>query len=282
MKFIPKELNDNVNVNVSHKSPLKEFFLLLAALLGIILLIYIGLGFAVDLIVPNMPPEIEDKLGRMYTGFYKSKADESLEPAEVEIQNVLNGLVEYLPTQQDYKVYLIPTPRPNALALPGGNIVITTALFEEIESENELAYILAHELGHFANRDHLRGLGRGLVFFVISTALFGADSSASQFVQNALLNAEMKFSQQQEPKADLFALELLNKRYGHVGGATDFFQKISEKEKGARFLYFFSSHPLSENRVKTLEQRITQQGYVLGESIPLNQTLKTIKQRNEK
>ena len=45
----------------------------------------------------------------------------------------------------------------NAVALPGGNIVVFAGLLKEIKSENELAMILGHELGHFAHRDHLRG-----------------------------------------------------------------------------------------------------------------------------
>jgi Zn-dependent protease with chaperone function len=145
--------------------------------------------------------------------------------------------------------------------LPGNNIIITTALIEGLESENELAFVLAHELGHFANRDHLRGLGRGLVLLTISTILFGADSSVSQVLENSLQNVEMKFSQNQEKKADLFALRLLNERYGHVGGAIDFFEKLKKKEKGGRFLYFFATHPHSLERIRYLKQEIAARGY---------------------
>jgi Zn-dependent protease with chaperone function len=91
---------------------------------------------------------------------------------------MLDGLAEDIPfnessRQQDmqYKIHIIPDPRINAMALPGGNIVVFSALIKETGSENELAFVLAHELGHFANRDHLRGLGRRLLLLTASAAL---------------------------------------------------------------------------------------------------------------
>jgi predicted Zn-dependent protease len=272
VRFVPKELNKNVNI--SAEPPLKEFFLLLIALLGIVLCIYIGLGFAVDLIVPRLPTEIETRLGRMYSRLYEGKKDEKSQAVEAEIQRILDGLAAELSYPQPYKVHLVSAQRANALALPGGNIIITSALIKEIDSENALAFVLAHELGHFANRDHLRGLGRGLVFVTISSILFGADSSVSQILQNSLQNVEMKFSQHQEKKADLFALALLNRRYGHIAGATDFFQSMKKKEKGGRFLYYFASHPHSQERINILEQEIVKMGYARKESIPLDRNLK--------
>jgi predicted Zn-dependent protease len=268
VKFIPKELKDNVNI--SSRSSLKEFFLLLSALLGIILLVYIGLGFAVDLIVPRLPPGVEMRLGRMYSRLYEGNKDKTSQEAETKIQRILDGLVKEASFQQPYRVHLVSDPKANALALPGGNIVLTSALIKEIESENELAFVLAHELGHFANRDHLRGLGRGLVFLTISTALFGADSSVSQILQNSLQNVEMGFSRGQERRADLYALRLLNKRYGHVSGAIDFFKRLKKKEIGCRLLYYFTSHPCSQDRIDALEQEIIRSGYLLGDVVPLN------------
>ncbi|MGA1826185.1 MAG: hypothetical protein ACMUIP_16135 [bacterium] len=61
MHYTAKELEGNVNI--SKISPAKEFFFLLGALLGILLSIYILLGFAVDIIAPKVPPEIEERLG---------------------------------------------------------------------------------------------------------------------------------------------------------------------------------------------------------------------------
>jgi len=68
--------------------------------------------------------------------------------------------------------------------------------------------VLAHELGHFANRDHLKGLGRGLILWIISAGILGQDNAITDLAGRSLIGVQMKFSQAQETKADLFALEL--------------------------------------------------------------------------
>ena len=280
MKYTQKELKGNVNV--SRTSPIKEFFILSGGILGVILVIYIVLGFAVDFVVSRLPTDVEQSLGRLYSGMYENAKKT---PAEIRLQQILDELVKQLPTGDVpqphgkllYKVHLVPNSQVNAMALPGGNIVVFTALIKEVESENEMAFVLAHELGHFANRDHLRGLGRRLVLLVISTTLLGADNSATEFLRNSLLNVEMKFSQRQEREADQWALDLLNNRYGHVSGATDFFEKMSKRDKRGRILYYFATHPYPEDRVQVLEKQIQDNGYLLKEKVPLDEVFRDIK-----
>lgn len=274
MKYTPKELKENVNI--SRTSPIREFFLLLGGVLGVILIVYIALGFAVDIVVTKLSPEIEQSLGRLYSKIYENTEETT---TGIQLQEILDGLAKELPKGElQYKVHLVANSLINAMALPGGNIVVFSGLIKEVKSENELAFVLAHELGHFANRDHLRGLGRRLVLLTISIALLGGDSSAANFLMNSLLNVEMKFSQHQEKMADLWALDLLNRRYGHVSGATDFFEKMSKKEKKGRILYYFATHPYPENRVKTLEEQIREKGYLVlvKEKIPLDEVFKDI------
>lgn len=157
--------------------------------------------------------------------------------------------------------------------MPGGNIIVFSGLIDSVESENELAFVLAHELGHFTHKDHLRGLGRGLVLLMSSISLFGSDSFITGFIMNSLSNVEMKFSQRQERMADLWALDLLNRRYGHIGGAIDFFEKMAKKEKKGRFLYFFATHPYPQSRVRALKEQIQSKGYLVKEKILLRKKI---------
>ena len=271
MKYTPRELKDNVNI--SWTSPLKELFLLLGGVLGIVLLVYIALGFAVDVVVKKLPAEIEKDLGGLYSGMYENTEKT---PAGLRLQQILDELVKQLPERElQYKARLVHGSRANALALPGGNVIIFSALIKEIDSENTLAFVLAHELGHFANRDHLRGLGRRLVLLFFSVALLGTDSSVTNFIMSSVINVEMKFSQRQEKMADLFALDLLNRRYGHVSGATDFFERMSKKEKMSHILYYFTTHPYPESRVGILNEKIKEKGYAMKEKIPLNDSFKS-------
>ncbi len=252
MKYTSQEIKDNVNVSVG--SPLKEFGVTVLKLLGVLLAVYIILGLALDFITPRISVKLEQKIGNLLTLQLKNKKNPE---GEDKLQKILDKLLANasLPSL-DYRVHITEAKEINALAWPGGNIVVLSPLLSEVKSENEIAMVLAHELGHFAHRDHLRGLGRGLVLIVLSTVTLGADSPVSRFIGNALSNVEMQFSQKQEKSADLFAVDLLYKSYGNAAGATDFLKKISARRKLSRFFFFFYSHPYSPNRVRAIEERI--------------------------
>lgn len=151
----------------------------------------------------------------------------------------------------------------NAFAAPGGLILITTGLLDQVESENELAFVLGHELGHFRHRDHLRSMGRGLgasISLAFLSAMVGADVSSLGWLQEL---ANLRFSRRQERLADDWGLELTAKRYGHVAGATDFFERLPRAEsslaRGAES--FLSSHPVSDDRIERLERLAAERGW---------------------
>jgi predicted Zn-dependent protease len=265
MKFTPRGLKENVNVTPI--SPLRELFVLLGAILGALLVIYLVLGFALDVLVMRMPEGLEEKIGAFFSHSYRLK-----EPSanELKIQKLLDEIASLVDEKElDLTVYVSDSPEVNALALPGGNVLVFSGLLEEIESENELSMILAHEIGHFINRDHLRGLGRGLVLVAISAVVFGADSTVANAAQRILLTTDLKFSRRQELAADKFAVRLLNKKYGHVGGAYDFFERVKAKRGEPRFLKFLSTHPASTDRITLLEAEIREKGYLSGDKVPL-------------
>ena len=269
MKYTPRQPASNVNVTPT--SPLREFFLLIAGLLGVVVLIYIVLGLAVDLIVPRISTDLENKMGRLFIRSIEAKDTDSERGSYV--RSLMEDLQERC-AQLPYlfKVHIRQSPTVNAAALPGGHIIVYTGLLDKVASENELAFVLAHEMGHFAHRDHLRGMGRAFVFITISTLLLGTDSNISKMLAHVLNITEMSFSRKQETSADEFALAMLNCDYGHVAGATDFFEKISKKQDPGKFGHYFASHPESRKRISHLENIIRSKGFMLGKRKPLPQT----------
>jgi Zn-dependent protease with chaperone function len=152
-------------------------------------------------------------------------------------------------------------------------IAVTNALLESVESENELAFVLGHELGHFHNRDHLRGLGRGIAFSLLLVAVgVGGGGSAVQLASLAGQFAQRDFSRDQEIEADRFGLALLAAEYGHVSGAAAFFEHLPEREgplEGGLASYF-STHPVNADRIQALHEVASEMGWELrGERQPL-------------
>jgi Zn-dependent protease with chaperone function len=267
MKYTPRRITENVNV--SKTSPLREFFTLLLGILAFLVGVYVLLGLTVDLVAPRISPRLEDRLAGLFTSFYA--AEDPASPERDRLQDLLDDL-SAAAGQEDrsYQVHVVPDPLVNAVALPGGHIVLFSGLLDQVTSENELAMILGHELGHFGNRDHLKGLGRGLVLVFLSAAVLGVDSKASRMLQSLLVTTEMRFSRKQELLADAWGLELLVRKYGHAGGATDFFRRVHEKEKGKRFAYLFATHPYPKKRVRSIEMFISEREIPVGETVPFS------------
>ncbi|MDP8233621.1 MAG: M48 family metallopeptidase [Candidatus Saelkia tenebricola] len=270
MRFTPRLPQDNVNV--SKTSDLREFFWLLGIILAVLVLVYLFLGFALDVVVDRISPKMEREIGVVFNKMYKIK-DNEISPLEESIQKLLDSLVEKAPAlnmDYEFKVRVVENNDFNALALPGGNIVIFSGLIKEINSQNELAMVLSHELGHFAHKDHLRRLGRRLVLVVISSVLFGERSSVAQFMERTLITADLKSSRQQEVVADKFALDLLDKKYGHVAGGRELFQLMKKKGNLPMFFQYFSTHPAPEDRLNIMMEEIIINGYLVKETIPLD------------
>ncbi len=267
MKYTPRRITENVNV--SKTSPVREFFTLLLGILAFLVGLYLLLGLVVDLVAPRISTRLEDRLAGLFVSFYAAEEMESLERDR--LQALLDDLTAAGGHQdRAYQVHVVPDPLVNAVAVPGGHIILYAGLLDQVASENELAMILGHELGHFANRDHLKGLGRGLVLVALSAAILGVDSKASQMLQSLLVTTDMRFSRKQELLADAWGLELLVRKYGHAGGATDFFERVHEAEKGRRVAYLFATHPYPEKRVRSLEMFIREREIPVGETVPFS------------
>ncbi len=264
MIFTPKQLQDNVNVSKTH--PLIELFWLIGGLIVLVGLVFLVLGVTTDWAVAKTPINVENWIGHLALDEFPADENQALEQR---LQALLASLPEDSPLHQyDFHVFLDESDTVNAIALPGGNIVVYAGLLNQVKSENELAMVLAHELGHFAHRDHLRGLGRGLGITLATTMIFGQGSSASNLVAKTLLTFQTKYSQGQESAADQFGLDLLNRRYGHAGGATDFFSRLTQ-DAGSQLPYLLASHPHPQVRIDALNERIRRQHYAIAKTEPL-------------
>ena len=99
----------------------------------------------------------------------------------------------------------VATGSPNAFITPGGAITVTSQLVQQSGSENELSFVLCHELGHFYYRHSLRGLFTNMFHGLFSYLVAGNFSNG--LPKLALLATSTQFSQNQEMKADEFALD---------------------------------------------------------------------------
>jgi predicted Zn-dependent protease len=212
--------------------------------------------------------------GSWISGALAPETEEVADPRAEGVAQLLERIARYWPENPyTLRVAIYEESTPNALAFPGGFIVVTTGLLDQVESENELAFVLAHELGHFHNRDHLRGIGRGVVFALALSAMgFSGTDAAAQLAALSGQLAARGFDRDQEGDADRFGLALVQQEYGHVAGALDFFERLPDPgsfvEK--QIVHYLATHPLDDDRIEALRaQALARSWSQVGTVVPL-------------
>ncbi|MBD2039605.1 M48 family metallopeptidase [Microcoleus sp. FACHB-672] len=243
---------------------------ILAIFVGFITVIIYIIWLLVSNLVWLIPPQIEQQLTAVITPAYEQLAQPS--SAQDSLNQLLDRLETQLPvakhTKRNYRVFYVPQNTVNGLALPGDIIVVYVGLLSQVKSENELMMILRHELGHFANRDHLRGIGQALLLKFTLAAIFGDIGRLSGIIASAVESvSSAQYSQAQERQADDFGLMLLQATYQHVASATDFFARLN-RQSGMDFA-FLASHPSPRNRVDRLNRLIKERLYRMDKTNPL-------------
>jgi predicted Zn-dependent protease len=251
-----------------------QILVIVSIFLAVIVLGILLFNLLVTGLIRIFPPELEQKLGAVIAPIYEVQALDS--PQQTTLNQLLDRLESNLPSQQQehnqYQVLYVPDDTVNAIAIPGNKVIIFQGLLAQVDSENELMMVLGHELGHFAHRDHLRSLGNILVLRMTISYFLGDASIFNSILATTVETiSQAQYSQKQEKQADQFGLMLLNQSYGHVAGATDFFEQLT-KEQSSNF-DFLASHPAPAKRVKKINQLIEEHKYTLGTVKPLPKTL---------
>lgn len=269
MKFDPSLPDEGINVTPTH--PLHELGVLLGGIIAVSVALVVVLTVAIDSLVPLVPAHLEARwLSGWMGGIDELEADPRAEPVRELAERLAQHWRE---NPYAFRIGVIEDEQPNAFAVPGGWIGVTTGLLAQLESENELALVLGHEIGHFRNRDHLRGLGRGLALALVLGALGLADSGAtSSLATFAVGVTDRAFDRDQESDADLFGLSLVYAEYGHVAGALEFFERLPEPEGALerRLAHYLATHPMNDDRIDALVAAAQRAGWPFaGDLVPL-------------
>ena len=112
---------------------------------------------------------------------------------------------------------------------------------------------MAHELAHYSHRDYLRTIGRELIAGSVLFVLSMGQADITNLIKGVSAINGAQYSQSQEKAADLYANNVVIKLYGRNDGAVAFFEMLNKKENVPEFLYYFSSHPPTSERIRYLK-----------------------------
>lgn len=169
--------------------------------------------------------------------------------ADSAIQVIKTRLVSAIDsTPYRYEIKIIKSEQINAFTMPGGNIYIFSGLIKAAESPEEVAAVLAHEIGHAEKRHVVTRLINDMSTTAILSIITGGDPSVVAEVLRSI--AGNKFNREQEMEADKFALQLLEDSQLPPKALARFFERLNDKDFDySEDLEILMTHPHNNRRI---------------------------------
>jgi predicted Zn-dependent protease len=208
-------------------------------------------------VAARVPVTWEESLGEAVTESFTAGATTCAEPARIAALDKMVGalVADGRGGRYTYTVTVVDDSIVNAFAAPGGQIVIYTGLIQQVESQEELAGVLAHEVEHVVQQHGVQGVLRALPAQLIATALFGSDGVGASVSQMAVTLGALSYGRNAELEADHEGMRLLQAAQIAPEGMLSFFKRLTEKAEetdAPQVLNYLSTHPSSVERLAAL------------------------------
>jgi predicted Zn-dependent protease len=178
------------------------------------------------------------------------------------VNRVGQNLVRNSDAKVPFTIKVLDSEEVNAFALPGGFFFVNSGLILKAESEAELAGVMAHEIAHVAARHGTKQATRGELANIASIPLIFMGGWAGYAIRQgaglAIPMGFLTFSRGFEREADYYGLQYLYKSGYDPTSFVDFFEKIQslEKRKPGSLSKVFSTHPMTDDRIKAAQTQI--------------------------
>lgn len=228
-----------------------------------------ALGYVVVSLLPQrvahvLPDNWRDRVGEQVVNSLVNKAKRCNTPAGDSAKAAMIGVIaQGNPDMPPISMEIYDMELVNAFAAPGGKIIFTRGILQKAEKPEEIAGVLAHEIGHVAHRHPETQMVRLAGLQVLISVMSG--SNGGDFTSNvAALAALLRYSRDAEREADAYARDTMDKANIDPMGLRSFFEKILKSDGGAapaagdtstldRIGNVFSTHPGTEERIKDIQ-----------------------------
>ncbi|MBI2300397.1 MAG: M48 family metallopeptidase [Armatimonadetes bacterium] len=160
-------------------------------------------------------------------------------------------------TNVPYRFKLVDVDAPNAFAIPWGGIYVTRGLLRFAGSEDEVAFVVGHEVGHVERRHGSLAFQRNLlinVALILATNRHTEDWLEYAYLGNYFL--DLHWSRQNETKADYEGVRFASMTGHDPGRGIDFFQRLDQRYGATpRFWGYFETHPINRDRISYVGRR---------------------------
>ena len=241
-----------------------------AAAAALVVMLFVIIPSLSDQLATVIPAEREERIGKVVSSqieramvWQDDSAGESWHcssaAGDAALAQMVTRVLGPLDVLYTLNVQVVDNPLINAFALPGGQVILFRGLLEAAQSADEVAGVLAHELGHVINRDPMRLTLRaagsaGLLSLMLGDATGGLIvAGAADQVMNA------SHTRKAEAQADAFALKLLEEAAISPLAFASFFETLKEDSPAMTgALEWLSSHPSLSLRAQNARDNVQQ------------------------
>ncbi|OGX07372.1 MAG: hypothetical protein A2Z88_03805 [Omnitrophica WOR_2 bacterium GWA2_47_8] len=177
------------------------------------------------------------------------------------VQRILDRIVAVCDRKQlVYTIKVVEEDQMNAVSLPGGYIYVFKKLIDKVKSDDELAGVIAHEVGHVAAKHGMKRLQSSYGYMLLQAmAIASQDADVVAGVQTAYLTLMLAYSREDEFQADRLGVKYL-KAAGYDPNAMAAFLAELQKEQNRGPLHevnYWRTHPYIPERIAVVNQEVT-------------------------
>ena len=230
------------------------------------LAVFILLGWIALSVLPGPIAHLMSQNWRQRTGLAMEKAMSQGHAAcsgaagERAIGALLANLAEGVPDMPAVSVHVYDLPMVNAFAVNGGHIIVTKKLIDTTDRPEELAGVLAHEIGHVAHLHPEAQMVR-LAGVEILSSVFSGTNGGNMSSNAIFIAAVLRHSRVAEEEADAYARDMLMKSQIDPTGFKTFFEKLLKLEDKSKtgvtalddLGNILSTHPGTEERIQKIQ-----------------------------
>ncbi len=229
-----------------------------AAVVVVTAAIYLwGIPLLAAFAAPRVPVAWEESVGQSAAAYLAPPGERCSDP---QLLAAMDDLVRRLtgpgpPSPYALRVYVVNRPTINALAVPGGHVVVFRGLLRQTRTPEEMAGVLAHELQHVLRRHTTRAVIQDLSTGLLLMALTGdATGPLAYGLQTARTLGKLRYTRHAEEEADAEGMRMVLAARVNPAGMIAFFQKLQREEGGraGRALAYLQSHPPATDRLAQL------------------------------
>src|SRR5215470_11171211 len=218
---------------------------------------YVGIPVLAQVAAARVPVSWEETLGAAIVDHFAPAARRCEDPArQARIDAIMAQLTaKARPQPYTFRVTVVNSGIVNAVAAPGGNVVLFRGLLERTDNAEELAGVLAHEIEHVLHRHVTRAIFQHASTGILMAALVGDVSGVVAYgLEGARTLGSLQMSRTAEIEADRDGIRLLQEAGIDTAGMITFFEKLLALERSGGDIVprYLRTHPTTTERIATL------------------------------